>query len=530
MKLRSTPFPFLNWKELERFCALVSPQITGAFIDRVIVPDRPKFPLGFLKGEWALRIDGKKGAHVLLCSVRAQKPSLTHLSGKGPQAAPEGTRSPFDLALSKQIRGARILGLESLPKERMAVLWLSSEGRSPDTERLGILFKLIPAQPEAFLIKVRGPFTQGTLPPGPWPIVARSRTVRGEGSELFQLPDASRAPPDLPLREEVLGISPEATRRHAQVVEEALSREAWEQRVGESQRLLREKLHHAQERARQSELSGKEAENEPDWRKFGDLLKAHLHAPPTVEWEGAPGKEGSKAFRRVQDWESGEEIRLPCDPKISDARAQIEKYYSLARRKQRRLEEALSRNSAFSESALRYQTRLDSPPEYPDWKTLEIYERDAGILRKLAQAEAAQGAKGQGKSALSARNWSGKTFVSRDGFPIWVGRTKDENQELTFKQARGNDIWLHVKARPGAHVVVPVPAGKSASLETLLDAAQLTLFYSGGQSWGKTEIDYTFKKHVKRIRDSTEASYTQNKTLVIQNDPERLKRLLAQEP
>jgi hypothetical protein len=316
MKLRPAPFPFLNWKELERFCALISPQITGAFIDRVIVPDRPKFPLGFLKGEWALRIDGKKGAHVLLCSVRPQKPSITHLSGKGPQAAPEGTRSPFDLALSKQIRGARILGLESLPRERMAVLWVSSEGRSPDTERLGLLFKLIPAQPEAFLIKVRGPFTQGTLPPGPWPIVVRSRTVRGEGAELFQLPDASRAPPDLPLREEVLGPGDDATRRHAQVVEEALNREAWDLREGETQRLLREKLQHSRDRSRQSATSQREAENEPEWRHFGDLLKAHLHAPPAVEWEGAPGREGSKAFRSIQDWNTGDIIRLPCDPRL----------------------------------------------------------------------------------------------------------------------------------------------------------------------------------------------------------------------
>jgi predicted ribosome quality control (RQC) complex YloA/Tae2 family protein len=89
---------------------------------------------------------------------------------------------------------------------------------------------------------------------------------------------------------------------------------------------------------------------------------------------------------------------------------------------------------------------------------------------------------------------------------------------------------MHVKGKPGAHVVVPIPAAKSASLETLLDAAQLTLFYSGGQNWGKTEIDYTFKKHVKRIRDSTEASYTQNRTLLVQNDAERLKRLLEQNP
>ena len=55
-------------------------------------------------------------------------------------------------------------------------------------------------------------------------------------------------------------------------------------------------------------------------------------------------------------------------------------------------------------------------------------------------------------------------------------------------------------------------------LETLLDAATLAIYYSGGETWGKTEVDYTFKKHVKWIKDSTEASYTHNKTLLVDPD------------
>lgn len=122
--------------------------------------------------------------------------------------------------------------------------------------------------------------------------------------------------------------------------------------------------------------------------------------------------------------------------------------------------------------------------------------------------------------------WTGKAYFSRDGFAILAGKSKDENLELTFKIARGNDLWMHVRGRPGAHVLVPVPSGKSVPLETLLDAAQLVLFFSGGKNWGKTEVDYTFKKHVKRIKDSSEASYTQNKTLIVAPDAERLERLL----
>jgi len=522
-----TAFPFLNWRELEHYCAWIRPKIQGAYIDRVIVPDRPRFPLGFLKGEWALRIEAKKESHVLISSVRPQKPSLHYQSGKGPKAAAEGTRSPFDLALSKHIRGARILDLRTLPQERTALLWLTAEGRSPETERLVLILQLIPAQPEALLARVKGPFEDGKIPPAPWKILARSKTIRTAHADLYQLPAAGRAAPDLPIRDSTLGVSGSTPEAYHSLIEVKLQEEAWNERVQESQKRLRDLRNYAESRSLQSQQSAREAEKEPDWKRWGDLLKARLYSPPSVQWRGKPDTPGAVAFRKVVDWESEAEIEIPCDPKISDAQQQVERFYTLARRQQRRLSEALERNAGFQTQVEKIQETLQQVPSYPNWAELEAYERSAGIHRKLTQSEAAAGKKTTGKSAFSSRSWSGKSFVSKEGFPIWVGKTKEENLELTFKHARGNDIWMHIKGRPGAHVVVPVPSGKSASLETLLDAAQLTLFYSGAQNWGKTEVDYTFKKHVKRIRDSSEASYTQNKTLIVQSDPERLKRLLG---
>ena len=159
--------------------------------------------------------------------------------------------------------------------------------------------------------------------------------------------------------------------------------------------------------------------------------------------------------------------------------------------------------------------------EASDWKMLEDAEAAAGITLSTGPAPSH-------KKQDGPRLWSGRTFRSRDGQVILVGKARDENLELTFKVARGNDVWMHIRGKPGAHVVIPVHSGKSTPLETLLDAAVLAVFYSGGENWGKTEVDYTFKKHVKRIRDSTEASYTQNKTLSVEPESERLKRLLKQ--
>jgi predicted ribosome quality control (RQC) complex YloA/Tae2 family protein len=232
------------------------------------------------------------------------------------------------------------------------------------------------------------------------------------------------------------------------------------------------------------------------------------------------GKPDQKWIRRLIDWDTGLAVMVECDPQL-EPQAQAERFFQLARRRQRRIEEAESRARTFGEAARGLEKALAQAPAAPDWASLHRLEQLAGAAPK---APLPTGGGGKNKAAGA---WLGKRFASKDGMAILVGRSKDENLELTFKVARGNDVWLHVRGRPGAHGLIPLTSGKSAPLDTLLDAAVLTLYYSGGEHWGKTEVDYTFKKYVKRIKDSTEASYTNNKTLIVEVDPSRLKRLMA---
>ena len=51
-------------------------------------------------------------------------------------------------------------------------------------------------------------------------------------------------------------------------------------------------------------------------------------------------------------------------------------------------------------------------------------------------------------------------YVSSDGFDIFVGKNNFQNDELTFKQASGNDWWFHAKKMSGSHVIVKNPDGE----------------------------------------------------------------------
>lgn len=504
--------PNLNWRELESLIRLLRPELLGTFVDRVAIPERKRFSQGYLKGEWGIRLGSRSRERILIFSVRPRNCYITLREGKEVKNAGQATRSAFDLEAHKYLRGAKLIDVEALPRERIAVFWFSYEGS--EESRIGLVIALIPATPEALLV-------QASPDQDEWQILARTRVNRNGEETVFTPPKGSNAPEDPPVREEYF----KDARSFSSVVEAALDAEAFESRLRAAEKILRDSVKQARERARQSEVGAREAQAEPDWEYFGILLKNSMAEPPPIE-SGDAGAKGKKAtpIRRIFDFEKQEYIAVPCDPKL-DVRAQVTKFFSLARRKGRRLSEAQSRLEGFQETIRRLEKQMVALPVAGDWQALEILERAVGIISTPATPE---GAAGGGKKVRRVA-WLGRTFTSKDGSTILVGKSKDENLELTFKVARGNDIWMHVRGKPGAHTVIPIQTGKSASLETLLDAAALTVFYSGGESWGKTEVDYTFKKYVKRIRDSSEASYTNNKTLLVAPDAQRMKRLLGGE-
>jgi predicted ribosome quality control (RQC) complex YloA/Tae2 family protein len=498
-------WPNWNWKEIETLVSKLKSEVNGLFVDRIIVPVRPEFPNGYLKGEWIIRLTSPRTEKALLFSTRARHPYIGLFENKGPQASNEATRSPFDLALGKHLKGLKLLSVSAVSRERCVVFDFQDD--------LRLVLLMIPALPEALLVRR----TDEAI----WPVIARSRTLRENPSETssFTPPDGLRAPPDMPVRPEIVD-----QKRVLRDIKDYLDKEAFSLRLQESEKKVRDLTKIARDRIRQSEVAMKEAAGEADWQRYGDLLKANMGMLISAG--------NSQAVREVLDFSTDEKVSIPCDPKL-DLRRQVEKFYQLAQRKTRRASEASNRIETFSGALRKLNTNqaaiVDLQEKFAlsenaNWPELEKIEQSLrGGVSKTANSE------GTGKAKRKSFSWLGKTFVSKDGWAIWVGRTKDENLELTFKHARGNDIWMHLRGRPGAHLVIPVQPGKSVPLETLLDAANLTLHYSGGGSWGKTEVDYALKKYVKRIKDSTEASYTNNKTLIVAPDAVRLKRLLGQQ-
>ena len=89
-------------------------------------------------------------------------------------------------------------------------------------------------------------------------------------------------------------------------------------------------------------------------------------------------------------------------------------------------------------------------------------------------------------------------FESTDGYPIYVGRNNRQNDELTFKLARKDDLWLHAQKVHGSHVIISCGGTKPPD-DTITQAAQLAAHYAETTGGQNIPVDVTPVKQVKKI-------------------------------
>lgn len=119
-------------------------------------------------------------------------------------------------------------------------------------------------------------------------------------------------------------------------------------------------------------------------------------------------------------------------------------------------------------------------------------------------------------------------FVSSDGFEILVGRSNAQNDELTTKTARRTDVWLHTKLVHGSHVIISCE-GLTPPESTIEQAAKLAVYYSQAREGGKTDVDFTMVRNVRKPSGSLPGKviYTDYSTVSVTADETLTENLRA---
>ena len=217
-------------------------------------------------------------------------------------------------------------------------------------------------------------------------------------------------------------------------------------------------------------------------RQLGDILTANIHRI-----------QKGQTTVTVEDFydENMAQIEVPISPILSAQQNAAKFYKDYARMKT--AEKELTKQLEIGAQELRY---LKSVLE-----ELNRADTDAE-LEEIRQELQAGGyiREDTGKRKMKAGKVPPMRFVSTDGYPIYVGRNNRQNDELTFKLARKDDLWLHASKVHGSHVIISCN-GTTPPDDTVTQAAQLAAYYSESTGGQNIPVDATLVKQVKKTPD-----------------------------
>ncbi len=233
-------------------------------------------------------------------------------------------------------------------------------------------------------------------------------------------------------------------------------------------------------------------------RQLGDILTANLHLI----------KKGQTSVT-VEDFydENMARIEVPLSPLLSPQQNAAKYYKDYARMKT--AEKELTRQIelgagelAYLQSVLEEMSRAQTDAELEEIRQ-ELQE--SGYLRQDTA-----------KRRMKAAKTAPMRFESTDRYPIFVGRNNRQNDGLTFKLARKDDLWLHASKVHGSHVIIAC-AGVTPPDDTITQAAQLAAYYAETGDGQNVPVDVVPVKLVKKTPDRKPGMviYHSHRTVVV---------------
>ncbi|TVR62410.1 MAG: DUF814 domain-containing protein [Gemmatimonadales bacterium] len=215
---------------------------------------------------------------------------------------------------------------------------------------------------------------------------------------------------------------------------------------------------------------------------------------------------------RLRDF-SGGEVEVELDPRLPP-HENADRYYREAARIERARRELPARIQAAEEAAAEWRGILDE---------LSAGSADpARVLERLGPERA-----GRQSGPASGPSLPYHRFRSSGGLEIRVGRGARRNDELTFHHSSPDDIWLHTRQSPGAHVILRWSQSGNPPRRDLTEAAVLAALNSEARHAGSVPVDWTRRKYVRKPRKGAAGAVIPQRveTLFVEPDPELPDRL-----
>ncbi len=223
-----------------------------------------------------------------------------------------------------------------------------------------------------------------------------------------------------------------------------------------------------------------DSEKAEEYKRFGDLITANIYLM----------KRGMESFTCTDYFsEDCKTVEVKLDKRLTPAQnaQKMYKLYNKAKTAKRVLAEQIKiweHELEYLESVSAFLEKAECEREITEIRD-ELYR--SGYSSKLKN----YAPKKQVKNEPTVIKTSG-------GYTLFVGKNNIQNEAVTFKMSRGEDIWFHTKDIPGAHVVMVTGGEEPAELD-YTEAAGIAAYYSKAKA-DLVAVDYTRVSNVKKVR------------------------------
>ncbi len=468
----------LSARQLKTVLTEIQGLLKGGRIFRV---DQPR--------AWAIlfQVDQHGKRHRLYFSAH-RRHSRFHLATAYPPNPPKPPQ--FCQLLRAHLRYKRIVSIHQIDGDRVIRIdfsWMASE----KSESISLTAELMGLSANIFLCDARGVIL-GSLYP------SRDKRSLRTGA-LYQSPvihpETSFHETTIPIIENEQFEFNHSVEAFYRTIEEEEKKDSLKK---EALSRLDKTIRRHQKRLRQLRSKCSEAKNSERYRTLGEILKNNMH-------HITPGALTLICVDPAQ--EEGCEIELELNPALSPSE-NLEWYFKRYKKGQTAaasLQAEIIKNEE-EITRLEHHFKIISEGGNLDPDALPIFRTPRQKPKKSGPP----------------------SFLSSDGVTIVVGRNDLENEALTFRLARGNDLWFHARGIPGSHLIVRMERRREIPYQTLLDAATLALHFSKGRKAGKGDVLYTYRKYIQRPKNQKAGSVltSQDKNIYIEIEAARLERIL----
>lgn len=234
-----------------------------------------------------------------------------------------------------------------------------------------------------------------------------------------------------------------------------------------------------------------ELKNSSPPSQLADVIMANLH-------EFSPGKLSVD----LMDFYTGKSVTIQLKPqqKPQDYAAQLYRKSKNRKLEWEQIEKTLSNKETLKRDL---ENQISQLEEIQDFRGLKAFKK---------QEES------ENPALKKTTSLPFKTFEV-EGFPVWVGKSAKDNDEMLRGYVHKDDIWLHARLVPGSHVVIKTKGHSNVPPMVLERAAELAAFYSKYKSESLAPVIHTESKYVRKVKGSAPGSVKVDRENVIMVKP-----------